>query len=144
MSKEKGSNFYIGVTLWLTAIFAIPLLVSVIFGFILHPYLQIDALEYTILVISLIALVPGTIYSCKYVKSRYIIQSQKKVILYATSAAIFAFLLFTIFQFIYIMKEYEISFGEIVSTSEFLVSFLGYVAKVSVFTIVANSKLKKD
>ncbi len=143
-TKRIASDTYNAFTLWLTAMFAIPLLITLLVGLPLSMYLDRMSLEYTSLIISLIALVPGTIYAVKYINENYFIKNRKKVIERAALIALLTYIFFTAVQIILIKGQLGLDIGSIVSTNEFFISSIGFLAKVGVFVAVASAKLNQD
>ena len=142
--KKEASDIYNAFTLWLTSIFAIPLLSSILVGLIASKYVAGIELDYLILVVSLAALVPGTMYASSFINKRYLVENKKKVINYATLIAIVLFVTFMLIQMQMLSVDTGLGFDSIVASNAFFISSIGFLAKLSVFYITATSRLKED
>lgn len=101
---KKSANWYIAATHFLTAGFAIPLIGSLIFGFIIAPLLvRIDSVllvAASSLIITALAVWFGVMYSARYLKRTYIIEDKGKIVRFSIAYLIvlsIGFLLLQIF-----------------------------------------------
>ncbi len=84
--KKNSSDWYIATTHWLTAGFAVPFLIALIIGapltlaFADNPKLLMPIL----MLLSLVSIWLGVIYSSKYVNKTYIIKDANKVVTQST------------------------------------------------------------
>ncbi|MSR76075.1 MAG: hypothetical protein EXS68_00595 [Candidatus Ryanbacteria bacterium] len=83
-TKKASASWYIAATHYLTAGFVVPLIVSLVYSFMIFP--KIGSIDSTVLwvvelVISILAIVLGVIYSARYLQKTYIIQEKDKIVL---------------------------------------------------------------
>ncbi len=86
--KKKSSNWYIAATHYLTAGFAIPFIIGLVATFILLPLIKLGSsllIMVFLLVIRILSIWLGTIYSANYLKKTYIIENKDKIINLATT-----------------------------------------------------------
>ena len=102
--KKQSSNWYIAATHYLTAGFAIPLIIGLIAAFTLFPLLEKTGSEILVILSNIVLLVLsiwfGVMYSARYLRSTYIIQNPKPIINIST---IYMVVLVTIFLIIQIL-----------------------------------------
>ena len=86
--RKQSSSWYIAATHYLTAGFAIPLIVNIIAAFTVVPFLVSTGSPIVVfagtLAIGLIAIWFGVMYSANYVKKTYIILDPKRVVKFST------------------------------------------------------------
>lgn len=81
--KKQSSNTYIAITHWLTAKFAVPILVYVVALFALPfvlPAQEVGVYEIVYMILIPIAVWLGTMYSASYVNKTYVIRDSSKII----------------------------------------------------------------
>ena len=106
MAQKKSSNWYIAATHYLTAGFAIPFVVGLVVALLarmgLFTFLstQLASVIFS-LVISVLSIWLGTMYSANYLKKAYIIENKNKIVNLATLYFVvlhFGYFLFQIFR----------------------------------------------
>jgi len=133
--KKKSSNWYIAATHYLTAGFAIPLIIGLIVTFILLPLIKLDSLLLTmvfVLAIRVLSVWLGTIYSANYLKRTYIIEDKDKIINLATTYLV-------VLNLGYILLNTLI--GKAAGT-DILYSFIGFIIVAFLFYVVSKKYIQ--
>ena len=130
--KKQSSNWYIAATHYLTAGFAIPLIIGVIAGFVIVPFITAIGSEILVmlfvLVISSLSVWLGVMYSARYLKRTYIISNPGAIIKLSTAYGVIlggGFLTLQIF-----MNDVSLT------TNLYDLMFLG--VRVAVFYVASN------
>lgn len=86
--RKKSANWYIAATHYLTAGFAIPILIGLVATFIIFPLLSLKSailIFWFKSVLSILAIWLGVIYSARYLRETYIIENRNSIVNLSTT-----------------------------------------------------------
>lgn len=135
---DNSKPWYIAATHYLTALFAIPLITSLIYTFFIHPFLPINShLMNWILswVVWLIWVVLWIIYSSKYLHKTYVINTQikEKVIKLTTIYLI-------VLSWIMRLRMFVIEWF----STYFIMDLVLYIILIAIFYVLSNKYIKTN
>ncbi|MCX6738110.1 MAG: hypothetical protein NTY11_01685 [Candidatus Parcubacteria bacterium] len=95
-APKEISTWYAAATFYLTAGFAIPFIIGLIYTFLISPFLVEREILDTIIsiILGLGATWLGIMYAARYIKRTYIIKDRKKLINMATSYLVILWLIY--------------------------------------------------
>ncbi len=103
--RKKSANWYIAATHYLTSGFAIPFLIALVITFIviLLPALKtaVSTFLFRLIVINILAIWLGVMYSARYLKRTYIIKNKVNIVNLSTTYLVVLNIVYILFQVFY-------------------------------------------
>lgn len=99
--RKKSANWYIAAAHYLTAGFAIPILIGLVATFIIFPLLSLKSavlIFWFKSVLSILAIWLGVIYSARYLRKTYIIENKNSIVNLSTTYLVIIGTAYTLFQ----------------------------------------------
>lgn len=133
--RKKSANWYIAATHYLTSGFAIPFLIALVITFIviLLPALKTAVLTFLfrLIVINILAIWLGVMYSARYLKKTYIIENEVNIVNLSTTYLVVLNVVYILFQVFY---------GKIIG-SAITYTFIKFIVRAILFYVFSRRYL---
>lgn len=132
-SKKESADWYIAATHWLTAGFAIPFVLALVLGIPLTLILgkeNITLLAFAFIILSILSIWLGVIYSSKYLNKTYIIKNADQIVILSTIYLVLVGGGFRVYKFI--------------QTGVFTYEYIGFAIGIIIFYFVSKKYIKNN
>ena len=133
--RKKSANWYIAATHYLTSGFAIPFLIALVITFIerLLPALKtaVSTFLFRLIVINILAIWLGVMYSARYLKRTYIIENEVNIVNLSTTYLVVLNVVYILFQVFY---------GKIIGRA-ITYTFIQFIVRVILFYVFSRRYL---